>query len=159
MDFRSFPKDRHGYDVVFVVVDRLSKRPISIPCQKETKAKQMARLFIDYVIRITGILETIVSDCGGQFISEFWTEFCRILGIKRKLSTAYHPQTDGQSEIANQYMAQRLRPYVEQNQDNWSEILPMVDFAASILPQDIIKKSPFFVERGYEPSMTFDWKD
>lgn len=159
MDFRSFPKDRHGYDAVFVVVDRLSKRPISIPCQKETKAKQMARLFIDHVIRISGIPETIVSDRGGQFISEFWTEFCRILGIRRKLSTAHHPQTDGQSEIANQYMAQRLRPYVEQNQDNWSELLPMVDFAASILPQDSTKKSPFFVERGYEPAMTFDWRD
>ncbi|KAI1828762.1 hypothetical protein DTO006G1_9961 [Penicillium roqueforti] len=159
MDFRSFPKDRHGYDAVFVVVDRLSKRPISIPCQKETDAKAMARLFVDHVIRITGIPDTIVSDRGGQFISEFWTEFCRILGIKRKLSTAYHPQTDGQSEIANQYMAQRLRPYVEQNQDNWSEYLPMVDFAASILPQDTTKKSPFFIERGYEPAMSFDWKD
>ena len=56
-------------------------------------------------------------------------------------------------------MAQRLRPYVEQNQDNWSELLPMVDFAASILPQDTTKRSPFFVERGYEPAMTFDWED
>ncbi|CRL31343.1 RNA-directed DNA polymerase (reverse transcriptase) [Penicillium camemberti] len=159
MDFRSFPKDRHGYDTVFVVVDRLSKRPISIPCQKDTNAKQMARMFINNVIRVTGIPETIVSDRGGQFVSEFWTEFCRILGIRRKLSTAYHPQTDGQSEIANQYMAQRLRPYVEQNQDNWSEILPMVDFAASILPQDTTKQSPFFIERGYEPAMSFDWRD
>ena len=157
MDFRSFPKDKHGYDAVFVVVDRLSKRPISIPCYKDTNAKQMARLFMDNVIRISGIPETIVSDRGGQFISEFWTEFCRILGIKRKLSTAYHPQTDGQSEIANQFMAQRLRPYIEYNQDDWSEFLPMVDFAASILPQDTTKKSPFFIERGYEPAMSFDW--
>ncbi|KAI3220470.1 hypothetical protein DTO012A9_10171 [Penicillium roqueforti] len=157
MDFRSFPKDRHGYDAVFVIVDRLSKRPISIPCYKDTNAKQMARLFMDNVIRITGIPETIVSDRGGQFISEFWTEFCRILGIKRKLSTVYHPQTDGQSEIANQFMAQRLRPYIEYNQDDWSEYLPMVDFAASILPQDTTKRSPFFVERGYEPAMSFDW--
>jgi hypothetical protein len=111
------------------------------------------------VIRISGIPSSIVSDRGGQFVSEFWTEFCRILGIQRKLSTAYHPQTDGQSEIANQYMAQRLRPYIEHNQDDWSECLPMVDFAASILPQDTTKKSPFFIERGYEPIMSFDWRD
>lgn len=64
-----------------------------------------------------------MSDRVGQFISEFWTELCRVLGIRRKLSTAHHPQTDGQSEIANQYMAQRLCLYVEQNQDNWSELL------------------------------------
>ena len=159
MDFRSFPKHKNGFDAVFVVVDRLTKRPISIPCHKDTDAKKMARLFMNHVIRITGVPSSIVSDRGGQFISEFWTEFCRILGIKRKLSTAYHPQTGGQSEIANQYMAQRLRLYIEHNQDDWSDYLPMVDFAASILPQSTTKISPCFAERGYDPVMSFDWRD
>ncbi|KAJ5134995.1 retrovirus polyprotein [Penicillium bovifimosum] len=159
MDFRSFPKDKNGFDAVFVIVYRLSKRPVSIPCHKETTAKKMARLFINNVIRITGIPVSIISDRGGQFISEFWTEFCRILGIERRLSSAHHPETDGQSEIANQYMAQRLCPYIEHNQDDWSDYLPMVDFAASILPQETTRKSPFFVERGYEPVMSFDWRD
>ncbi|KAJ5099347.1 Retrovirus polyprotein [Penicillium argentinense] len=158
MDFRSFPKDRHGFDNVCVFVDLLTKRPISVPCHKETDAKATARLFIDNVYRWVGLPESIVSDRGGQFVSEFWKEFCRNLGIERRLSTAYHPQTDGQIEIANQYMAQRLRPFVNHCQDNWSEYLPMVDFAAAALPQETTGVSPFFVERGYEPHVSFDWE-
>jgi hypothetical protein len=158
MDFRSFPKDRYGYDTVCVFVDRLTKRPISIPCHKDIDAKGTARLFVDHVYRWVGLPESIVSDRGPQFVSGFWKEFCRILGIERKLSTAHHPQTDGQSEIVNQYMAQRLRPFVSYYQDDWSEYLSMVDFAFASLPQETTGVSPFFVERGYEPRVSFDWK-
>ena len=158
MDFCSFPRDRHGYDAVFTVVDRLSKRPISIPCHKTITAREMAQLFIVHVYRWKGAPETIVSDRGGQFISDFWNEFCRILGVKLKLSTSNHPQTDGQTEIWNQYMAQRLRPFVNYYQDNWSELLPMVDFAGAMLPQDSIGLSPFLVDNGYEPRTSFDWR-
>jgi transposase InsO family protein len=159
MDFCTFPKDKHGYDAIFVVVDRFSKRPISIPCHKTITAKGTAQLFITHVYRWVGIPDSIVSDRGGQFISEFWTEFCRLLRIKRKLSTARHPQTDGQTEIMNQYIAQRLRPYVNYHQDDWSELLPIVDFAAAALPQDSTKNSPFMIERGYEPRTSFDWQE
>jgi transposase InsO family protein len=104
MDFKSFPKDKRGKDMIFVVVDRLGKRAYSIPCRKTVTAKQMARLFIKYVYRTHGPPDTITSDRGPQFISDFWNELCRILGIKLKLSTANHPQTDGQTEIINQYI-------------------------------------------------------
>ncbi|KAJ5396746.1 Retrovirus polyprotein [Penicillium cosmopolitanum] len=130
MNFRSFSKDRYGFDAVCVFVDRPSKRPISVPCHKDIDAKGTSRLFVGHVYRWVGLPESIVSDRGGQFVSEFWKEFCRILGIDRRLSTAYHPQTDEQSEIGNQYMAQRLRPFVNYYQDDWSEYLPMIDFAA-----------------------------
>jgi transposase InsO family protein len=157
MDFRTFPKDKHGYDAVFVVVDRLTKRPISIPCHKTIDAREMARLFIIHVYRHKGAPITIVSDRGGQFISDFWGEFCGLLGVKLKLSSAFHPQTDGQTEIVNQYMAQRLRPYVDYYQDDWSEWLPMVDFAAACLPHESIESSPFLIECGYEPRLSIDW--
>ena len=113
---------------------------------------------MDHVYRWVGLPESIVSDRGPQFVSGFWKEFCRILGIERKLSTAYHPQTDGQSEITNQYMAQRLRPFVNYHQDDWSDYLAMVDFAFAALPQETTGASPFFVERGYKPRVSFDWK-
>jgi transposase InsO family protein len=61
----------------------------------------MARFYIDAIFRYKGPSESIVSDRGPQFVSHFWKEFCRILGVKLKLSTAYHPQTDGQTEIIN----------------------------------------------------------
>jgi len=101
IDFKSFPRDQNGFDMVYVVVDRLGKRAYLIPCQKTATAKDMARLFISNIYRTHGPPDSIVLDRGPQFISEFWTEFCRILGIKLKLSTAFHPQTNGQTEIMN----------------------------------------------------------
>lgn len=133
IDFCSLPKDKHGFDNVTVVVDRFSKRTISIPCHKTITAEQTARLFVDHILRWVGCPGSIVSDRGPQFISEFWKTFCDILKIKRKLSTAHHPQTDGQTEIANKYMEQRLRPYINYHQDDWSEHLWMVDFAVACL--------------------------
>jgi hypothetical protein len=158
MDFRSFPKDQRGYDAAFVVVDRLSKHPISIPCFKTTNAKDMAELFITHVYRHHGVPDSIVSDRGPQFISDFWNEFCHILGVKLKLSTAYHAQTDGQTEIVNQHIAMRLRPFVNHFQDNWSSLLPILDHAAAILPHESTGVSPFLVSCGYEPRTSFDWR-
>jgi hypothetical protein len=157
MDFKSFPKDAHGYDMVFVVIDRLSKQAISIPCFKTVTAKEMARLYVHYIYRIRGAPESIVSDRGPQFISDFWKEFCRILGIKIKLSTAFHPQTDGQTEIMNQYLDQRLRPFINYYQDNWSELLPIMDYAQLTLPHDSIGMSPFELLNGYQARTSFDW--
>jgi transposase InsO family protein len=157
MDFKSMPKDRHGYDSIFVVIDRLSKEAISVPCHKTTTAEDMARMFITHVYRYYGPPVSSVSDRGPQFISQFWKEFCRILGIKLKLSTAYHPQTDGQTEIMNQYLDQRLRPFVNYYQDNWSELLPMMDYAQLTLPHSSIGMSPFELLYGRLPRTSFDW--
>jgi len=157
MDFHEVPRDRNGYDTVFVNVDRLGKRVISIPCQKTITAKEAARLYITHIYRIYGPPDTIISDRGPQFISAFWNEFTRILGIKLKLSTAGHPQTDGQTEIANQYLDQKLRPFVNYFQDNWSELLPMMDYATATLPSDSTGFAPTQVEMGYLPRTSFDW--
>ena len=157
MDFNSFNRDKHGYDNVLVIMDRLSKESISIPCHKTTTAEEMAFLFICHVWRYFGPPDSIVSDRGPQFISAFWTEFCRILGVKIKLSTAHHPQTDGQTEIMNQYLEQRLKPFVNYYQDNWSELLPMMDYAQLTLPHSSIGMSPFEVRNGFKARTSFDW--
>ena len=106
--FPRFPKDCHGYDAVFAVIDRLSKRPISIPCHKTITAKEMAKVVcctrLGTVEKAHLAPDAVVSDRGGQVISDFWDEFCRILGIRLKLSTSNHPQTDDQTEIWNQYI-------------------------------------------------------
>src|SRR5258706_1081805 len=129
VDFKEFPPDRSGQDMLIVFICRLSKRSISIPCTKDTDAKETARIYLDRVWRYYGPAETIVSDRGPQFGSEFWKEFNRILGTKIKLSTAAHPQTDGQTENMNQWIDQRLRPFVNYYQDNWSELMPIMDYA------------------------------
>ena len=159
MDFVSFNKDKHGYDNVLVIVDRLSKESISVPCYKTTTAEEMASLFIYHIWRYFGPPDSIVSDRGPQFISHFWTEFCRLLGTKLKLSTAHHPQTNGQTEIMNQYLEQRLRPFVNYYQDNWSELLPMMDYAQLTLPHSSIGMSPFEARNGFKARTSFDWTD
>ena len=92
---------------------------------------------------------TVVSDQGPQFISVFWEEFCRLLGTKLKLLTAYHPQTDRQTENANQWIDQRLRPFVNAFQDNWSKLIHAVDYATAALLHDLTGLSSFQVELGY----------
>jgi len=104
VDFKEFPPAKSGHDMLIVFVCRLGKRSISIPCYKNTDAKETARIYLDRVWRYYGPAETIVSDRGPQFVSEFWKEFNRILGTKIKLSTAGHAQTDGQTENMNQWI-------------------------------------------------------
>ena len=112
MDFKSFPKDKEGFDCLWVVIDRLSKQAVSIPCYKTVTARRIAELYVEHLYRHRGAPRSIVSDRGPQFISSFWKEFTRILGVKLKLSTVFHPETDGQTEVMNQYIDQRLRPFV-----------------------------------------------
>src|SRR6266536_2958901 len=157
MDFKSMPKDKAGYDNVFVVIDRLSKQAVSIPCHKTITAEDMAWLYIVFIYRYFGPPASIVSDRGPQFVSKFWEEFCRILGIKLKLSTAFHPQTDRQTEIINQYLDQRLRPFVNYYQDNWSEMLPIMDYAQLTLPHSSIGMAPYELIHGRLPRTAFDW--
>jgi transposase InsO family protein len=96
--------DCNGYDMVMILVDCFSKRLFLIPYHKNIDVKEAAWLYIYYIYWIYGLLDTIVSDYRPQFILAFWNEFTWILGIKLKLSIVYHPQTDGQMEIVNQYL-------------------------------------------------------
>lgn len=159
MDFKSFPKDKHGNDNAFVVIDRLGKRSFSLPCHKTVTAKEAATLYFIHIWRIYGAPETITSDRGPQFISVFTQELCKLTGVKQKLSTADHPQTDGNSEVLMQYIDQRLRPFVNHFQDNWSELLPAIDFVQATLEHDSIGISPFELELGYLPRRHFDWEE
>jgi transposase InsO family protein len=158
IDFKEFPKDKSGYDSIMVIIDRLSKQAISIPCHKTIDARGMAELFVQWVYRFGHTPETIISDRGPQFVSRFWSEFCRILGIKVKLSTAYHKETDGQTEIMNKYIDQRLRPFVTFYQDNWSGLLPLIDRAQISLPHSAIGMSPYRILYGSEPRQSWDWQ-
>jgi len=81
------------------------------------------------------------------------------MGIKQKLSTAYHPQTDGNTEIVNQYLDQRLRPFINYHQDNWSDLLPCMDWAQAILPHDTTGLSPYEIEFGHQPTHHWDWEE
>jgi transposase InsO family protein len=146
-----------GYDAVLTVVDRFSKMKHYIPCTKKTKAPDLARLFICHVWRYHGLPRSVVSDRGPQFVSEFWRELCRILGIKVKLSTAAHPETDGQSEIANKELVVHLRTYCNHHQDDWVDWLPTAEFADNATDNASTQVAPFELVYGFLPRMSFDW--
>ena len=95
------------------------------------EAKYTARMFLYHVWKHHGLPKTIVSDRGTQFVSRLWQRLCQRLGISTKLSTAYHPETDGQSENSNQVLEQYLRSYVNYAQDDWVNWLPLAEFAAN----------------------------
>jgi hypothetical protein len=115
-------------------------------------------LYYQYIWRTYRTPETITSDRGPQFISSFASELGLVLGFRFKLSTASHPQTDGNTEILNQVIQQRLRPFVNHYQDNWSELLPCMDFAQATLPHESTGLSPFEIENRYKAHTHFDWE-
>ena len=158
MDFKTFPKDDDGRDNALVVVDRLGKRAYTIPCTKSVTAEETAWLYYDRIWRIYGTPETVVSDRGPQFVSAFAKELCNLTGVKQKLSTAHHPQTDGNTERYIQALDQRLRAFVNHYQTDWSRWLPSMDFAQATVPHESTGLTPFEVEFGYPARMVFDWR-
>jgi hypothetical protein len=101
MDFIvDLPKSK-SFDSVFVVVDRLTKMAHFVPCNKTITCKETTRLFLENVYKYHGLSDDIISDHGTQFTSKFWQSMFKILQVKINLSSAYHPQTDGQTEQMN----------------------------------------------------------
>jgi transposase InsO family protein len=159
MDFVVGLPENGGCNSILMVVDRLSKERHYIPCSTEdggTTVEKTAEMLYTHVWRLHGLPSTIVSDRGPQFASRVWKELCRLLGIKVKLSTAYHPQTDGQSERANREMERYLRTFVSFEQDDWVRLLPAAEFAANAASSEATKLSPFEVTRGTLPRLSFE---
>ena len=118
-----------SYDSILVIVDRLTKMVHYEPVKVTIDAPGLAEVIIDMVVRHHGLPDSIVSDRGSVFTSKFWSSLCFFLGIKRRLSTAFHPQTDGQTERQNSTMEAYLRAFVNFEQDDWARFLPMAEFA------------------------------
>ena len=100
------------YDALMVVVDMFTKYSLYVPCTKDVEADGLATLFYERVMPLFGMPGNLVSDRGTVFTSEFWSSFCFLLATRRRLSTAYHPQTDGQTERQNQSVEYYLRGYI-----------------------------------------------
>jgi transposase InsO family protein len=111
------------YNAILVIVDRYTKMNIYIPTTKKCTSVDLAKILRDEIVRHYGIPNGIVSDRGSVFISQYWSDFCYESYVKRKLSTAFYPQTDRQTERANQTLEQYLRCYCSKFQNDWAELL------------------------------------
>ncbi|KAI1665643.1 Chromo domain containing protein [Pyrenophora tritici-repentis] len=138
------------YTNVLVIVNRLSKKKKFIPVV-DLKVDTLVKAFVEYVWREEGYPDSIVSDRGAQFLSHFWTRLCQRLGTKPKLSTGYHPETDGQTENANAWLKQYLRSYINYEQDNWALFLPIAEFEANNAINASTKTTAFRLTKGYDP--------
>ena len=142
------PATQDAFDSIMVIVDKLTKYAIMVPFKESYKADQLAFVLLDRLIRDHGIPKSITSDRDKLFTSNYWRTLVAAIGTKLRMSTAYHPQTDGQTERANQTMEAYLRHYVNQKQDNWVSLLPMAQFAYNDKRSDTTKLTPFFANFG-----------
>ncbi|KJZ70218.1 hypothetical protein HIM_10404 [Hirsutella minnesotensis 3608] len=133
---------------LWVIVDRLTKA-VTLEVMNTMEAESCAQRFLQCHYRFHGMPRSIVSDRGSNWLSRFWKRFCQLAGISQRLSTAYHPQTDGGPERMNQEIEAYLRAYVSYVQDDWGDLLPAAQLALNNRESAATKISPFFAEHGY----------
>src|SRR5215472_9360424 len=129
----------------------MTKMSHFIPCLKSTSAPEFARLFVSYIVKLHGLPDSIVSDRGSIFTSHFWSTLATILKIDPRRSTAFHPQTDGQTERMNQTLETYLRIFCNHEQDDWFDLLPLAEFAYNNASQESTRMSPFYANYGFHP--------
>lgn len=140
------------YRHLMVVVDRLTKMRHFIACST-MDAAEVANLFVSRIFCLHGAPDTIVSDRGTNFVSQLWTQISQRLGIKITASTAFHPETDGQTERVNAVLEMYLRNYVTFHQDDWADWLPLAEFASNNAISETTRLSPFFANYGFHPML------
>ena len=118
MDFIGPVQESNGCNMIMNVVDRLSKQRHYIGCRSDMNSEDLAHIFVRHVWKHHGLPDTITSDRGTLFISEFWKCVQKILNITSSLSTPYYPETDGQTEITNGFFEQYIRKYINFTQED-----------------------------------------
>lgn len=151
MDFiEGFPKVG-GKSVILTVVDRFSKYGHFIPLSHPYSASSVARAFFDHIVKLHGMPCSIVSDRDPVFTSNFWTELFHLSGTKLRLSSAFHPQTDGQSEVTNKIIVMYLRCLAGDRPRSWLQWLHWAEYCYNTSYQSSLQVTPFRVAYGRDP--------
>ena len=150
MDFITDLPASEGCDQLWVIIDRFTKMAHFLPLKEKTAA-DLVNIFAREVWRFHGLPTDIVSDRDSRFTSEVWQELLKTLGVRPRMSTAFHPQTDGQTERLNQTIEAYLRNFVSHEQDDWVRLLPMAEFAYNNSVTMGNKVSPFYANYGFHP--------
>jgi hypothetical protein len=145
------PRTDRGHDAIIVFVDRLSKMTHFAPCTKTISAAELAMIFGRDVVRLHGFQKNLVLDRDPRFTSQFFSDLCKLFGTQLRMSTAFHPQTDGQTERMNRTLEDALRHYVSPTQTDWDLYLAPMEFAINNAVQDSTKHTPFMLNYGFDP--------
>jgi transposase InsO family protein len=158
MDFIvGLPNTSQRHDSIWVIVDRLTKTAHFLPVHTTYNAKKYAEIYLDQIVRLHGVPKTIISDHGAQFIARFWEQLQHALGTKLIRSSAYHPQTDGQTERVNQILEDMLRACVLQYDKNWDKGLSLAEFLYNNSYQTSLKMVPFEALYGRRCRTPLSW--
>ena len=144
-----------SYDSILVIVERLIKMVHYKPVKVTIDAPGLAEVIIDIVVRHHGLPDSIVTNQGSLFTLKFWSSLCYFLGIKRSLSTAFHPQTNGQTENQNSTIKAYLWAFVNFEQNDWARLLPMAEFAYNNAKNASTGFTPFELNCGYHPRVSY----
>ena len=148
--------NRHGeFDMICVIIDHLSSMVHLIPSRSDYRARDIAELMFENVYKLHGPPQILVSDRDSLFTSGFWEHLHKITKSELRMSTAFHPQTDGATERANRTITQMLRMTVDHDQKNWVLKLPAVEYAFNLARSDTTGYSPFFLNYGSNPPPLF----
>ena len=151
MDFIIELPSSQGYDAIYVCVDRFTKMAHFISTNSNVTAEQTTDLYLRNVFKNYGLPNDVVLDCGTQFVCKFSRRLLELLDIQGNWSTAYHPESNGQTEQVNQTLEQYLRIYCDFHQDDWSQLLPLAEFTYNNAKNSSTQMSPFYVNYGYHP--------
>jgi hypothetical protein len=153
------PKTQSGYDSIWVIVDRLSKVAHFILVKTTYKVSKLAELYIARIVCLHGVPKKIVSDQGTQFTSKFWEKLHESMDTKLNSSSAYHPQTDGQTERVNQILEDILRACALKDNQNWDKCLSYAEFSYNNSYQESIKMTPFEFLYGRKCGTPLFWNE
>ena len=154
MDFIEKLLSFSGFNTILVIVNRLTKQAIFIPAYDTITSADLARLFVLHVFSKHGIPSYVTSDRGSEFVSNFFRSLGTALDMQLHFTLGYHPEGDGQTERTNQTLKQYLCVYCNYQQDNWSDLLPLTEFAYNNALSATTGVSPFFANKGYHLNIT-----
>ena len=150
------PRSHRGNDAIVVFVDKFTKMVHYVATTTTVTAPQLAKLFVREVVRHHGVPESILSDRDPRFTAHFWRSLWAQLGTKLTMSTAYHPQTDGQTERANRTLEEGLRHYVNLRQTDWDDHLDAQEIAVNNSKHASTGFTPFYINSGQEIHLPLD---
>jgi hypothetical protein len=160
MDFvTGLPQTQKGNDSIWVIIDHLTKVAHFIPVKTTFGGATLARIYLKEIVRLHGIPRKIVSDRGTQFTSKFWMSLQQAMDTKLDFSTAYHPQSDGQTERVNKVLEDLLRACVLTFDRNWESSLPYAEFSYNNSYQASIKMSTFEALYGWKCQTPLMWSN